>query len=160
MYSYCPAVSPSYVYLQQKYPFLIGWQNGIHLNEACQGFEPELPVYFRTWTWTAGNNMLVDWGKNNVTSCRLTKYVLLPHYLDSLVLSFALTDVDANGYIIRLAWQPTVSLVGEKKIYIYMILNLPVTVDENWYPLNDCVVSRSPGLTFSHTSYRSVCRVV
>lgn len=42
--------------LQPEVPFLIN-TNGICLNKACSGFEPESPVSFRTWTWKAGNSL-------------------------------------------------------------------------------------------------------
>ena len=32
---------------------------GIYLKEASSGLEPEPPIHFRTWTWNAGNNVLV-----------------------------------------------------------------------------------------------------
>jgi hypothetical protein len=80
----------------------------------------------RVWTWTARlfQDLNVKGRKQHVGGLRLrlagwASMILLPHYLDSLVLSFSLTDVDANGNTLRLAWQPTVSLVGEKNIYIY-----------------------------------------
>jgi len=121
---------------------------GLNLNcRSISWLESERPETTRWWIEVKTKLRHAGWAS----------MILLPHYLDSLVLSFSLTDMDENGYILRLAWEPTVFLVGENK---NLILSLPVTVDETLHPQNDCVVNRSPGLTFSHPSYSRVCRVV
>jgi hypothetical protein len=40
------------------FPYWIIYNKQIYLHGARSGFEPESPVYIRTWTWNAGNSVV------------------------------------------------------------------------------------------------------